>query len=45
MDELRQAAETLQEAAFRKGITLSEALNELLSRNKQMSLIASEKGV
>ena len=45
MNELRQAAGTLQEAAFRKGITLSEALNELLGRNKQMSLIASEKGV
>src|ERR1044072_3296195 len=43
VNELSQAATALQESALRKGITLSEALDELLGRNKQLSLIAGEK--
>ena len=41
--ELSRAAEALQESALRKGITLSEALDEMLGRNKAMTLIAGEK--
>jgi predicted anti-sigma-YlaC factor YlaD len=43
VNELSQAAEALQKSALRKGITLSEALDELLGRNKQMTFIAGEK--
>lgn len=43
VNDLSRAAEALQESALRKGITLSEALDEMLGRNKPMSLIASDK--
>ena len=37
VNELSRAAEALQNAALCKGITLSEALDEMLGSNKQMS--------
>lgn len=43
VSELSQAAKVLQDFARRKGTTLSEALDEMLGRNKPMTLIASDK--
>lgn len=43
LEELRQAAEALEETARRRGISLAEALGEVLRRNKQMSLTAGKE--
>ena len=44
MNELAEIARCLQESARCRGITLSDAVNETLSRNKQMSLTAGKRG-
>jgi succinylglutamate desuccinylase len=45
IEELGQATRMLQETALSKGITVEEALAEVLSQDKRISLAVKEQGI